>query len=185
MIQLSKEMQEPLSMNTSMFDTFSPKRLFQLTSVDARNVQLSIKRLICSTNIITDYQMEEASISFRIISGDLDVSVSEKFSAEMERITKKKTPRKTVVQMIFTEFNRSSGVHISQAFKDLLPYPEPGNVYIGFPTHQTTGCCSHFAARVIPTVCTYIYLYLVKLLNHFNHINTLYYLRWSESQLIS
>src|SRR6266511_1523451 len=161
MIRLSKKMQEPLSMNTSMFDTFSPQGLFHLTSVDARNVQLSVKRLLVSTNIITDFQTEEASIFLRIISGYLDVRVSEEFSAEMERITKKKTPKKTLVQMIFTEFNKSSGEHDSQAFKDLLPYPKQGRIYIGFPTNQTTGCCSHFAACVIPTLCTIVCIIII------------------------
>jgi len=38
----------------------------------------------------------------------LDVRIIEEFSAEMEQITKKKTPKKTLVQVIFTEFNKSS-----------------------------------------------------------------------------
>ena len=81
---------------------------------------------------------------------------SVEFSVEMERITKKKPPKKTTVQMIFTEFDNSSKRDMSKVFKNLLPYPEQGRIYIGFQTHQTTGCCSHFAARVIPTVCTFI-----------------------------
>ena len=65
--------------------------------------------------------------------------------------------------MIFTEFDELSlfevynTKEVSPIFKDLLPYPEQGRVYIGFPTQQTTGCCSHLAARVIPTVCTILY----------------------------
>ncbi len=158
-------MKEPRSMITSGFKTISPRKLFHLTSVDIIGVQLSVKRLIIPTNITADCQIEETSIFLRIVNGNLDVKVSEEFSAEMERITKKKPPSKTVVQMIFTGFDEfnSSGDHnkkISQIFKDLLPYPEQGKIYIGFPTHQTTGCCSHLAARVIPTVCTYIDLIL-------------------------
>jgi hypothetical protein len=77
----------------------------------------------------------------------------------MEQITKKKPPRKTSIQMIFTGFNEhnlssDSDENISPVFKDLLQYPEQGKIYIGFSTDQTTGCCSHLAARVIPTVCT-------------------------------
>ncbi|CAG8755482.1 1010_t:CDS:2, partial [Funneliformis caledonium] len=128
MVQLSKEMQKPRSMNLSGFDVFTPQKLVKLTSVDAINVQL------------------------RMISGNLDVGVDEKFSTEMERITKKKPPKETNIQMIFTEFGNSFEGNTSQIFKDLLPYPEQGKIYIGFPTHQTTGCCFNFAARVIPTV---------------------------------
>jgi hypothetical protein len=166
-IQLSKKMQEPRLMNiTSSFDTYSPQKMFRLTSVDVRRIQLDVKRLVDPTNIIakqwrsvpiTNYQVEEKSIFLRIASGNLDVKVSNSFSVEMERTTKKKPPSKTSIQMIFTGFDElnSSGDfnrNVSPVFKDLLPYPEQGRIYIGFPTHQTTGCCSHLAARVIPTV---------------------------------
>ncbi|CAI2174465.1 1539_t:CDS:10 [Funneliformis geosporum] len=166
-IRLSKKMQEPRLMNiASGFNTFSPQKMFHLTSVDVRGVQLDVKRLLVPTNKITrqwlpipitDYQVEETSMFLRIASGNLDVKVSEGFSLEMERITKKKPPKKTTIQMIFTGFDEhnSSGNYnknISPVFRDLLPYPEQGRIYIGFSTHQTTGCCSHLAARVIPTV---------------------------------
>jgi len=152
-IHLLKKMQEPKSMDVSPeFNTFSPQEMFQLTSVDVRDVQLDVK-----------YQSEESSIFFRIVSGNLDVKVSDTFSAEMERITKKKPPNKTVIQMIFTgfdEYNSSKDFNnnTSPIFKDLLRYPEQGRIYIGFSTHQTTGCCIHLAARVIPTVCTILYI---------------------------
>jgi len=168
-IQLSKKMQEPRSMNiASAFDTYSPHKMFHLTSVDVRGVQLDVKRLIDPSNIITkqwrpppitSFQTEEALIFLRIASGNLDVKVSNAFSLEMERTTKKKPPNKTTIQMIFTGFDEhnssaDNNKKISPIFKDLLPYPEQGRIYIGFPTHQTTGCCIHLAARVIPTVCT-------------------------------
>src|SRR5947199_7970195 len=83
----------------------------------------------------------------------------------MERITKKRPPNNTTIQMIFTGYENSSPRdYVSPVFKDLLPYPEQGRIYIGFPTHQTTGCCSHLAARVIPTVC----MYFIKLINIIN-----------------
>ena len=148
MIQLSKKMQEPITMCTN--DTFSPQGLFHLTSIDIIDVQLSVERLFDPTN----HQTEEASSIFlKIISGNLEVKVDEEFSKKMERITKKKPPDETKVQIIFTEFDNSC---VSRVFKDLLPYPKQGKIYIGFPTHQTTGCCSHLSARLIPTVCIYI-----------------------------
>src|SRR5205823_8229374 len=134
--------------------------------VNVRSVQLNIKRLLIPANMdakqwnslpITNFQMEETSIILRIASGNLDVKVSKAFSAEMERITKKKPPSKTTIQMIFTGFDeynssRDCNENVPSVFKDLLQYPEQGRIYIGFSTHQTTGCCSHLAARVIPTV---------------------------------
>ncbi|GBC04755.1 hypothetical protein RclHR1_05850004 [Rhizophagus clarus] len=146
-MQLSKKMQEPkLMVIKSEYDVFSPQKLFHLTSIDVRDVQLSVK-----------YQAEESSMFFRIASGNLDVTVSDTFSVEMERIVKKKPPNRTIIQMIFTGFDehnlsRDLRKNISPVFNDLIRYPEQGRLYIGFPTHQTTGCCSHLAARVIPTM---------------------------------
>ncbi|CAG8505139.1 14702_t:CDS:10 [Racocetra fulgida] len=100
---------------------------------------------------------QETSIFLRVASGHLDVRVSRAFSADMERTTKKKPPSQTVIQMIFTGydeqyFSEDKNKKISGIFKNLLPFPEQGRIFIGFPTHQTTGCSSHLAARLIPTV---------------------------------
>ncbi|RGB35129.1 hypothetical protein C1646_814947 [Rhizophagus diaphanus] len=160
-IHLSKNIMEPKLMNISPeIDTYSPRKMFQLASVQVRDVQLEVKRILIPTNMganqwcSTNLQTEQASILLRITSGNLNVNVNDTFSAEMERITKKKPPRNTTIQMIFTGFNEHENYNgtISPVFKDLLPYPEQGRIYIGFSTHQTTGCCSHLAARVIPTV---------------------------------
>ena len=169
-------MQKPKSMEIAPeFDTFSPQKMFHLTSADIRGVQLDVRRLLFPENISakqlcsTKHPMEESSIFLRIASGNLNVKVSDEFSAEMERITKKKPQSKTSIQMIFTEFDELISSedyckNTSPVFKDLLPYPEQGRIYIGFPTQQTTGCCSHLTARVIPTVCIfrleYIYIYI-------------------------
>ena len=161
---------------TSSFDTFSPHKMFQLTSVDVRRVQLDVKRLVNPANLIakqllsspiTSYQMEEKSIFLRIASGNLDVKVTNAFSTEMERTTKKKPPNKTTIQMIYTGYDdfESSICYndgIFPTFVDLIPFPNQGKIYIGFPTQQTTGCCSHLAARLIPTVCNFVYVLIYK-----------------------
>ncbi|CAG8705877.1 9435_t:CDS:2, partial [Ambispora leptoticha] len=170
-VHLTKKMTDPRAMNIiSGIGTYSPKHLFQLTSVDVRNVQLDVQRLIIPqpslrsrTISIQDCSLESTTIFLRIANGYLDVRVSKEFSAEMERSTKKKPPSKTLIQMLFTGFDEHSSSggggsdnaqskKVIDIFKDLLPYPEQGRIFIGFPTHQTTGCCSHLAARVIPTV---------------------------------
>ena len=63
--------------------------------------------------------------------------------------------------MMCTELDNSSEDNI---FKDLLSYSGQGRIYIRFLTHQTTGCCSQFAARVIPTVCIFIGIFIKLLL---------------------
>jgi hypothetical protein len=151
-------MQVSKSMNIlSMFNPFSSQKMFQLTSIEVRDVKLEIKKLTLPTNLSArlHHQPEKTSISLKIANGNLNVNVNDEFSAAMERLTKKKPPRQTTIQMIFTGFDKynSSEICVSPVFKDLLPYPEQGKIYIGFSTHQTTGCCSHLAARVIPTVC--------------------------------
>ncbi|PKC61018.1 hypothetical protein RhiirA1_488641 [Rhizophagus irregularis] len=153
-IQLSKEIQEPEFMEiTPEFNRLSPQGLFYLTSVDVRDVKLSFKKLLVPVDICTGkfYPKNPTPISLKIASGNLDVSAEDEFSAKMKRITKKELPRETTIQMIYTGFEEH-GNYVSQFFEDLLPYPEQGRIYIGFPTHQTTGCCSHLSARVIPTV---------------------------------
>jgi hypothetical protein len=159
---LKKVVQSPRSLDTKEFNTFSPQKMFHLTSVDVRGVQLNVMRLLIPTDInvrqlcLNKYQTEEESVFLRIASGNLNIEASEEFAAEMERITKKKLPNKTSIQTIFTGFDDESGNYdnknISPVFKDLIPYPDQGKIYIGFPTHQTTGCCSHLAGRLIPTV---------------------------------
>src|SRR5690349_159959 len=95
----------------------------------------------------------------------------------MERLTKKKPSSKTVIQMIFTGFDehtlsRDFNENTLIIFKDLLQYPEQGKIYIGFSTHQTTGCCSHLSARVISTVR----VFYLKLLKEFPLINIKIYI---------
>jgi hypothetical protein len=157
-------MQDSKSVNiTSDFNTHSPQKMFNLTSVDIRNVQLDVKKLIFTTDIIkslTENQIKEESTQFRLANGNLNINVNDKFSEEMVRITKKKPPNETTIQIIFTEFDENNSStedkkDISPTFKDLFSYPEQGRIYIGFSTQQTTGCCSHLAVNVIPTVCIY------------------------------
>jgi hypothetical protein len=137
------------------FNRSSPEELFHLTSVDVRDVRLKIEKLLVPIDISAGSfcQVIPSSIFLKIASGNLDVRADDEFSLEMKRITKKELPRETTIQMIYTRFDeQNSGDYVSSIFKDLLPYPEQGRIYIGFSTHQTTGCCSHLSARVIPTV---------------------------------
>jgi hypothetical protein len=171
-IELSKTVLKSVSVDISPeFDTYSPQKMFHLTSMNIGDVQLTVKKLFIPENVnnwrslpINNIEMEEVFISLKIASGNLDVKVSNTFSNEMERVTKKKPPSKTTIQVIYTGYDEhNSSVNyensISSIFEDLFPFPNQGRIYIGFPTHQTTGCCIHLAARVIPTVCTLIFFF--------------------------
>ena len=54
----------------------------------------------------------------------------------------------------FDEYESSTkGVGTDGLFEDLVPtVGKQGRVFIGFPTHQTTGCSVQLAAHLIPTV---------------------------------
>ncbi|CAG8452410.1 537_t:CDS:10, partial [Dentiscutata heterogama] len=126
----------------------SPENLFRLESVNIHTVKFEVTttpRTVSSSN------HEKKSVCFKIASGNLKVQIQRKFSSEMERLTKKKPPSKTTVQAILPIYSRSSDATFD-IFKDLLPYPEQGNIFIGFRTHQTTSYSINLAARVIPTV---------------------------------
>ncbi|KAI9302818.1 hypothetical protein BJ944DRAFT_242011 [Cunninghamella echinulata] len=168
---IAKQTAEPRSMtiDSRKVHTTSPQRMFKIVSADMRKIQLDAEKytppsifspltnLLSSKTTVVDNEnnlpMETASIFLRVVTGALDVNVSASFIHEMERSTKKKPPKTTKFQLVYTskeELDASSNKH--HIFKDLIPFPKQGRIFIGFPTHQTTGCCSHMAARFIPTV---------------------------------
>ncbi|CAG8511335.1 12498_t:CDS:10, partial [Dentiscutata erythropus] len=159
-IHLKKQMGSPRPMAIrSDINKNSPKNMFKLESVEVRDVQFSVHRIIpsdvsLSKSLFSSYPKENASIHLCVASGNLKVQVQKEFVAEMERMTKKKPPSQTTMQLIFTrnDDNFEFKNNMSKIFQDLLPFPEQGRVFIGFRTHQTTGCSVHIAARVIPTV---------------------------------
>ncbi|CAJ0854284.1 11473_t:CDS:10 [Entrophospora sp. SA101] len=152
-IHLTKETNKSLSINMDIgLNKFSPKNMFRLKSVDVCNVRLHFRGLIGP-----EKSQISQSTSLKIACGNLGVDVSKSFSEEMEFATKKKPPNNTTIQMIFTGHDErnlpgNSNKEILNIFKDLTPFPDQGRIFIGFPTHQTTGCSVHLAARVIPTV---------------------------------
>jgi len=79
---------------STRIETFSSEKIFHLTAVNIRDVQLDIKRLLVPIN---DDQIEEASIFLKIVSGNLNVKVTKKFSAKMEQMTKKKPSKKITI----------------------------------------------------------------------------------------
>lgn len=92
----------------------------------------------------------------------------------MLKILKKQPPKQTKVRILFQSYNTTmKKVHqsvvlnsvfqdeqqedeeilqVSESDKILSPFPNNGKVFIGFITHQTTGCGFHVAAQFLPTV---------------------------------
>ncbi|KAI8351189.1 hypothetical protein BD560DRAFT_450089, partial [Blakeslea trispora] len=172
---LTKRVAEPRSMtiDTRKMILTSPQRMFTITGSDMRQIQLDsekytlpslfapIANFLSSTKSdkkkteknSSGLPVERASIFLRVVTGNLQVQVSRDYEKEMERATKKKPPKTTKFQLVYTgkeELDASENRH--PIFKDLIPFPHQGRVFIGFPTHQTTGCCCHMASRFIPTV---------------------------------
>ncbi|KAF7726033.1 hypothetical protein EC973_009098 [Apophysomyces ossiformis] len=168
---VTKRMAHPreMAVQPRHIQTSSPQGIFTLTAAAMRQIQLDAEKYTPPslfaplTNLISksaakssnglELAMENATIFLRVVEATLAVHVSGRFEREMERATKKKPPKTTKFQLVYTS---QEELHASEnntsIFKDLLPFPEQGRVFIGFPTHQTTGCCCHMAARFIPTV---------------------------------
>jgi len=102
----------------------------------------------------TDLSTETTAIAFlRIATADLTVSVGRQFAAEFERAQKKPPPKKTKISMLcISKAEMDASTRGDPVFATLIPERQ-GRVYIGFPTHQTTGFRGHVAAQaLVPTV---------------------------------
>ncbi|KAH0542428.1 hypothetical protein FGG08_003183 [Glutinoglossum americanum] len=99
-----------------------------------------------------------ATVSLSITTANVHSSVTASFAREIERATKKPPPKTTKLAILTSspEEGSISGQTSTQdrvdIFSTMLP-SKSGKVFIGFPTHQTTGLLAHISAHsVIPTV---------------------------------
>ncbi|KAF9088566.1 hypothetical protein BGX23_007256 [Mortierella sp. AD031] len=169
-LSISKKMREPrpMTLPKTMYLT-SPQKIFTLKSVDLQSVQLDATKMEVSrwTREVTNVQ---TTIFLRTASGNLDVKVSKQFANEMERTTKKYPPSQTAIQILYVGHDeKQASADNKSIFKDLVPFPEQGRIFIGFPTHQTTGFSSHVAGRFIPTVERESLDFVDKTLQIWNH----------------
>jgi hypothetical protein len=102
-----------------------------------------------------------ANVFLRVTTAVIKTSVSSSFASELERATKKPPPKTTKLAILtssYDETEASSKENIVanrvDIFASVLPGKKPGGrIFIGFPTHQTTGGGMHLSApSVIPTV---------------------------------
>ncbi|KAF9904314.1 hypothetical protein BX616_001345 [Lobosporangium transversale] len=170
LLNITKRMREPrpMTLSKSMYKT-SPEKIFTLKSVELQSVQMDATRMEVSrwTREVTT---TVTTIFLKTASGHMDVNVSKKFAAEMERTTKKYPPAQTAIQILYVGHDeKQASTENKSIFKDLVPFPEQGRIFIGFPTHQTTGFCSHVAGRFIPTVERESLDFVDKCLQVWNH----------------
>ncbi|KAI8054684.1 hypothetical protein BDF22DRAFT_654812 [Syncephalis plumigaleata] len=128
----------------------SPQKMFTLTEIDVQ--QVHFKSITPSTGASHDAKV--VSVFARVARAHLQVRVTKQQIHDMERTTKKRPPSTTTVQTIYSGYEEHdvSELDKKSVFSELMPFPKQGHVYIGFPTHQTTGFSSHIAAHFIPTV---------------------------------
>ncbi|KAI9776655.1 MAG: hypothetical protein M1839_009461 [Geoglossum umbratile] len=96
-----------------------------------------------------------ATVHLSILSATVSTSVTPKFSLEIERATKKPPPKNTKLSILWSSSALASlecGGSYLGIFDPIIP-SKSGRIFIGFPTHQTTGLLAHISLNsVIPTV---------------------------------
>lgn len=101
------------------------------------------------------------NVFLRVTTAMIKTYVQPSFAAELERATKKPPPKTTKLAILTSSYDETEASAndslVSKnfdVFASVLPGKKPGGrVFIGFPTHQTTGAGMHLSApSVIPTV---------------------------------
>lgn len=105
-----------------------------------------------------DLVLRSSTVVFlNVNTATVETSTSRLFKDELERATKKPPPKTTklailTVPHIVGADVESHKVASADVFGSILP-TKSGRIFIGFPTHQTTGLRAHISApSVIPTV---------------------------------
>lgn len=104
----------------------------------------------------------QASVFVQTVTVDVRTKVPSTLARELERATKKPPPKATRISVLTTSFGDSSTILAVQEgktaniamnlFSSVVPQKH-GNIFIGFPTNQTTGLLCHVSApSLIPTV---------------------------------
>lgn len=93
-----------------------------------------------------------SSVFLHITTATIQVSISQLLSSELERATRKPPPKRTTIAVLTPSHAAGGASEESEVLSSVLP-SKSGRVFIGFPTHQTTGLNAHISApSVIPTV---------------------------------
>lgn len=102
------------------------------------------------TEVLTT--IHTATVFLHINTASLQASISHSLSSELERATRKPPPKQTTLAILTPSYDAGMPAEMSNVLASVLP-SRSGRVFIGFPTHQTTGLNAHISApSVIPTV---------------------------------
>ncbi|KAL2067761.1 hypothetical protein VTL71DRAFT_15857 [Oculimacula yallundae] len=154
------------SYGTSSSDVLSLRSFFSRLTASTSHTQIKTKAMK-EEKALQEVVLEDltavtvANVFLRVTTAVVKTSVSSSFAAELERATKKPPPKTTKLAILTSSYDEAAasskdnliakGVDI---FSSVLPGKKPGGrIFIGFPTHQTTGAGMHLSApSVIPTV---------------------------------
>ncbi|KAL9624758.1 MAG: hypothetical protein Q9160_001112 [Pyrenula sp. 1 TL-2023] len=99
---------------------------------------------------------QTTTVFLHIYTAKIQTSTTRNFNQELERATKKPPPKTTKIAVLTSSFDGSSVSSDQKPFADVFATVLPtksGRIFIGFPTHQTTGLGAHISApSLIPTV---------------------------------
>lgn len=101
-----------------------------------------------------------ATIFLHVNKATVRTLVSQSFSSELERATKKPPPKSTAVSLLSASYDEQVASTSSdkactapKVFETFIPTDGKGRVFIGFTTNQTTGLNVHISTpSIIPTV---------------------------------
>jgi hypothetical protein len=143
----------------------SPNKFLYMSDADVCHLQMDIKKLVVNTgNFFTralfkafsstsksngsngqEPEYTDLNLFFRIARAQIDVNVPTNYAREIERTTKKGPPKKTMIQMIYSGYDEFQTTltlcEKNPMFRELMPYPDQGRIYIGFQTHQVRILC--------------------------------------------
>ena len=150
--------------------THTPNGLFRLKEGDESSLQESFYKF----DVSVDGQAS-VSTTARYLTAEAQTNIPSIMVKRMERVTKKKPPRKVTLQLFLNgqriggesheghghpkkkrgHKTKSKQSHLNLAhsiLKSLHPPLYGGRIFIGFKTSQTTGFACHVAAPFVPTV---------------------------------
>ncbi|EXJ83742.1 hypothetical protein A1O1_07368 [Capronia coronata CBS 617.96] len=97
-----------------------------------------------------------ATVFLNVNTATIKTFTGQKFNEELERATKKPPPKFTTLAILSAPYIEDASLNRASAAGDVFGTVLPsraGKIFIGFPTHQTTGLSAHISApSVIPTV---------------------------------
>ena len=147
---------------------YSTQSFFCSNQIEIQPVQLNVSYLPIKTSIkatlLAAFWGSSSSSSNKIEFGSeikfstfynisaftLSTSLPSSFNKHYYRMTKKQPPKHPRISLIFTTYEQHLASNNSNSnFSNLLT---EGQIYIGFPTYQTTGIKAHIYSQFIPTV---------------------------------